>query len=80
MDDRIDFITYCIEEFKENEKLTGKEAIELFNRYDIISYIKTAYEALHVMGGIAITNDIKRLIAGAMKREKSCPTEGRPNV
>jgi hypothetical protein len=72
MDDRIDFIAYCIEEFKENENLTGKEVIELFNRYDIISYIKSAYGALHVMGGLAITNDIKSLIAGAaMKEEKT---------
>jgi hypothetical protein len=71
MDYRIDFITYCIEEFKENEQLTGKEVIELFNRYDIISYIKSAYDALHVMGSLAITNDIKSLIAGAMKQKKT---------
>jgi hypothetical protein len=72
MNDRIDFIAYCIEEFKENEKLTGREVIELFNRYDIISYIKTAYEALHVMGGLAITDDIKSLIAGIrMNQEKT---------
>ncbi|MDR0743409.1 MAG: DUF3791 domain-containing protein, partial [Tannerella sp.] len=51
MDDKIDFIAYCIEEYKENEKLTGKEVIDLFNRYDIISYIKQTYDALHVMGG-----------------------------
>jgi hypothetical protein len=64
MDDKIDFITYCIEEYKENERLTGKEVIDLFTRYDIISYIKQTYDALHVMGGLAITNDIKSLIAG----------------
>ena len=59
MDDRTDFITYCIEEYKENENLTGREVIDLFTRYDIIPYIKSAYDALHVMGGLAITNDIK---------------------
>ncbi|MDR1632605.1 MAG: DUF3791 domain-containing protein [Dysgonamonadaceae bacterium] len=69
MNDKIDFIAYCIEEYKENEKLTGREVIELFSRYDIISYIKSAYEALHVMGGLAITNDIKTLIAGVRARQ-----------
>ncbi|MDR1583896.1 MAG: DUF3791 domain-containing protein [Prevotellaceae bacterium] len=69
MNDKIDFIAYCIEEYKENEKLIGKEVIELFSRYDIISYIKSAYDALHVMGGLAITNDIKTLIAGARGRQ-----------
>jgi len=29
MDDKTDFIIYCIEEYKENENLTGKEVIEL---------------------------------------------------
>ena len=64
MNDRIDFITYCIEEYKEHENLTGREVIDLFTHYDIIPYIKSAYNALHVMGGTAITNDIKSLIAG----------------
>jgi hypothetical protein len=67
MDDKIDFIVYCIEEYKENENLTGKEVIELFIRYDIISYIKSAYDALHVMGGLAISDDIKSLVAGARR-------------
>jgi hypothetical protein len=71
MNDKIDFITYCIEEYKENENITGKEVIELFSRYAIFSYIKTAYNALHVMGGLAITDDIKSLITGTrMKQEQ----------
>jgi hypothetical protein len=68
MSDRIDFIVYCIEEYKEHENLTGLEVIDLFTRYDIISYIKSAYDALHVMGGAAITGDIKSLIAGIRGR------------
>jgi hypothetical protein len=68
VNDRIDFITYCIEEYKEHENLTGREVIDLFTRYDIIPYIKSAYTALHVMGGTAITGDIKSLIAGIRSR------------
>jgi hypothetical protein len=68
VNDRIDFIAYCIEEYKENENLTGREVIDLFTRYDIIPYIKSAYNALHVMGGLAITCDIKSLIAGIRGR------------
>jgi hypothetical protein len=64
MEDRTDFIAYCIEEYKEAEKLTGKEVIELFNRYDIVGYIKQCYDALHVMGGLAIAADINTLIDG----------------
>jgi hypothetical protein len=57
VDDKIDFITYCIEEYKEHENLTGREVIDLFTRYDIIPYIKSAYSALHVMGGTAIAGE-----------------------
>jgi hypothetical protein len=64
MEDRTDFIAYCIEEYKDAEKLTGKEVVELFNRYDIIGYIKNCYDALHVMGGLAIAADINNLIDG----------------
>jgi hypothetical protein len=77
VDDRIDFIAYCIEEYKEHENLTGREVIDLFTRYDIIPYIKSAYEALHVMGGLAITGDIKNLIAGIRSRRREAPDEGR---
>jgi hypothetical protein len=68
VNDRIDFIAYCIEEYKEHENLTGREVIDLFTRYDIISYIKSAYDVLHVMGGLAITEDIKNLIAAVRLR------------
>jgi hypothetical protein len=64
MEDRTDFIAYCIEEYKDAEKLTGKDVIIRFNRYNIIDYIKSCYDALHVMGGLAITADINTLIDG----------------
>jgi len=60
----IPFIAYCIEEYKSAKKLTGKEAITLFKKYDIISYIVSCYGALHTMGGLAITEDIDSLIEG----------------
>jgi hypothetical protein len=59
-----------------DENLTGREVIDLFTRYDIIPYIKSAYESLHVMGGLAITGDIKSLIAGIRGRRGEAPDEG----
>jgi len=68
MSDNADFIAYCIEEYKAAKKLTGKEAISLFKKYDIISYIVTCYGALHTMGGLAITEDIDSLIEGMERK------------
>jgi hypothetical protein len=70
MEDRTEFIAYCIEEYKDAEKLTGKDVIDLFKRYNIVNYIKQCYDALHVMGGLAITADINNLINGMRRRKK----------
>jgi len=67
MSDNADFIAYCIEEYKAAKGITGKEAISLFKKYDIIDYIVTCYGALHTMGGLAITEDIDSLIEGIEK-------------
>lgn len=62
MNDRIDFIAYCLEEYKSAKKLSGKETIELFNRYNVIDYIRRYYEALHTTGSQYIVNDIQQYI------------------
>jgi len=64
----IPFIAYCIEEYKSAKRITGKEAISLFRKYDIIDYIVTCYGALHTMGGLAITEDIDSLIEGMERK------------
>ena len=70
MNDNIDFITYCLEEYKFAKNINGKEAITLFTEYNIIDYIVTCYGALHTMGGLAITEDIDSLIEDIEKNGK----------
>ena len=62
MDEKIPFIVYCIEEYKNSEKLSGRGVIELFNRYRVIDYIRSYYEALHTTGRQYIVNDINYYI------------------
>lgn len=62
MDYKIDFVVYCIEEYKNAEHLTGKKVIELFNRYRVIEYINAYYEALHTTGARYIVEDINLFI------------------
>ena len=52
------FLVYCLEIYKSEKKLTGKEVIELFKHYGIIDYILSCYEALHTTGTIYIIEDI----------------------
>ena len=62
MDTKIGFIVYCIEEYKHAKGMTGKSVIEVFNRYDVISYIRAYYEALHTTGRQYIVDDISEYI------------------
>lgn len=58
MDDRLDFLVFCIESYKNSKGLKGREAIELFNKYRVFDYIKASYEALHTTGREYIVDDL----------------------
>jgi hypothetical protein len=58
MDDRLDFLVYCIESYKNANGLKGRETIELFNKYRVIDYINASYEALHTTGREYIIDDL----------------------
>ncbi|MGL4484680.1 MAG: DUF3791 domain-containing protein [Anaerovoracaceae bacterium] len=63
MDDKTDFIVFCIEDYKNALGLNGKEVIELFNKYGVIDYIRNCYGALHTTGPAYIIDDIQKFIA-----------------
>ncbi len=58
MDEKLDFLVYCIESYKNTKGLKGKETIELFNKYRVIDYITASYEALHTTGREYIIDDL----------------------
>lgn len=58
MDEKTNFIVYCIEEYKEAMKMPGKAVITLFNQYRVIEYIRSYYEALHTTGRQYLVSDI----------------------
>ncbi len=59
MEDKTNFIVYCIEEYKDAAGLNGKSVIDLFNRYGVIDYIRNYYESLHTTGRQYIVEDIR---------------------
>lgn len=58
MSKELPFLVLCIEEYKNQKGMTGKEVLELFNRYSVCEYIKSFYEVLHTTGIQYILNDI----------------------
>lgn len=58
MDNRLDFMVYCIENYKNTNNLKGSETVVLFNKYRVFDYIKASYEALHTTGREYIVDDL----------------------
>ncbi|MGD9567076.1 MAG: DUF3791 domain-containing protein [Sedimentibacter sp.] len=71
MENKIDFLVYCIENYKNNKRLKGKEAIEIFNRYRVFDYINASYEALHTTGKLYIVEDLDIYINARKKVDSS---------
>ena len=62
MDEETHFMIFCIEEYKKAEKLSGKQVISIFDKYRVLDYIISYYEALHTTGTQYIVEDINLYI------------------
>ena len=58
MSKELPFMVLCIEEYKNQKQMTGSAVMALFERYSVLEYIKTFYEALHTTGTKYIVNDV----------------------
>lgn len=54
----MDFTVYCIEEYRNAKKLTGRQVITVFNKYDVYDFIEKSYDALHTYSGDEIVWNI----------------------
>lgn len=63
-----DFLIYVIEEYKYLEKKDAKATICLFTEYNVFDYLINHYDALHMMGGRAISDDINIFIKNGIRK------------
>ena len=57
-----EFLIYCIEIYKSAKHLTGRETMQIFERYGVPEYVRSYFEALHTTGEKYIVNDIDLFI------------------
>ena len=62
MSKELPFMVLCVEEYKNYKCMTGREVMDLFNKYSVCEYIKSFYEVLHTTGTRYIVNDIELYI------------------
>lgn len=58
MSKEMEFIVFCLENYKDYRHLTGKQALSVFQLYGIFDYLKEFYDVLHTTGYQYINRDI----------------------
>lgn len=56
------FIMFCLEAYRKKNKMQGKQALELFEHYNIIDFLESGYEVLHTQSINYVISEIQELI------------------
>ncbi len=54
------FVIFCIESYRAHRSMSGRDAAELFLKYDAFGYIRDNYDVLHTVGYQYINEDLDR--------------------
>lgn len=61
------FTVFCMESYKTHKSLTGREVLELFQKYGVFEYIREFYDVLHTTGYQYINQDIDLFLNARMQ-------------
>jgi len=56
------FIIFCIEAYKKEKKITGKEVILEFKKYNVFNFLSIFYDILHSQSMKYIVDEINEFI------------------
>ena len=56
------FLSFCFENYKEHKNISAEEALFLFSKHNVQSYLEAVYEPLHTQGKEYIMSDIDEYI------------------
>ena len=62
MSDIAKFKIFCLERYKSERGINGKEALHLFKEYGVLDYLGSFYDVLHSFGDKYIVQDIDLFI------------------
>lgn len=56
------FLSFCIEQYKNEKEMNGAEVLETFARYGVLDYLDNHFEILHTQSRQWILEDIDEFI------------------
>ena len=62
MSEVVKFKAFCLERYKHEHNMKGKDVLRLFMEYGVMDYIGSFYDVLHTFGDKYIVADIDEFI------------------
>ena len=60
---KLEFVAFCIEQYKNSKHLSGSKAMEVLNGYGVLEYLAQHYETLHTQSHHWLIEDIDEYIS-----------------
>ncbi|RHU30817.1 DUF3791 domain-containing protein [Parabacteroides sp. TM07-1AC] len=57
------FLSFCIEQYKMERRLSGEDTMNLFEKYNVLPYLSDNFEVLHTQGRQWLIEEIDDYIA-----------------
>ena len=61
-EEKLLFVSFCIEEYKALHGMTGEEVVKLFEKYGVTDFLMDGFDVLHTLGRNMILDDIDKFI------------------
>ena len=72
------FVSFCIEQYKNEKGLSGEDAMRELSHYGVLDYLEEFYEPLHTQSRQWILEDIDNFIKLRKTEGQICQKEARP--
>lgn len=63
------FLSLCIEQYKVKQGLSGEDTMNLFEKYNVLSYLSDNFEVLHTQGRQWLMEEIEDYITKRKEEE-----------
>ena len=70
--DKAYFISFCIEQYKNENGLSGNEAMRILDQYGVLEYLECNFDVLHTQSRQWIMEDIDEFINVRRKENAKC--------
>ena len=69
--DIVYFLSFCIEQYKVKQGLSGEDTMNLFEKYNVLSYLSDNFEVLHTQGRQWLMEEIEDTLRNKRRKNEA---------